>query len=138
MAKIGFVSCVSQKLPYAAPARDLYTSALFTKARLYVQKHCDEWFILSAKYGLLTPDDNIEPYDVTLNTMPATDRRQWAQHVLPDIHANTNVGDVLVFLAGQKYRQYLIPLLEASGYQIEVPMQGLGIGKQLQWLGENL
>ncbi|MCI0713441.1 MAG: hypothetical protein L0154_25010 [Chloroflexi bacterium] len=138
MSKIGLVSCAKRKLSYPAPASDLYSSVPFKKARRYVEKHCDRWFILSAKHGLLHPDDVIEPYDVTLNTMPAANRRQWAQRVLPEIYTTTNAGDVLVFLAGEKYREYLIPEIEKRGYRIEVPMQGLRSGKQLQWLDKNL
>lgn len=138
MSRIGFVSCVSKKLPHAAPAEELYTSPLFKKASAYVRAHCDRWFILSAKHGLLLPSTVIEPYDVTLNKMPAADRRQWAERVLPDIYANCDKGDTLIFLAGQKYRQYLIPALQEKVYKKEVPMYGLSIGKQLQWLGENL
>ncbi len=63
------VSCVSQKLPVSAPAKDLYTSPLFCKARSYVERKGQPWFILSAKHGLLHPDQPVAPYDLTLNTM---------------------------------------------------------------------
>ncbi len=45
--------------------------------------------------------------------------------------------DKLVFLAGQNYRQPLASLLAAAGYQIEAPMEGLTIGRQLQWLNSH-
>lgn len=35
--------------------------------------------ILSAKYGLLLPDDEIEPYNLTLNDMSSEEVRDWAQ-----------------------------------------------------------
>ena len=79
------VSCVGQKLSVPAPAADLYTSAWFRKARSYVAESGEPWFILSAKYGLVHPDKVIEPYDVTLNTMPVADRREWARSVLGDL-----------------------------------------------------
>src|SRR5690606_13413659 len=53
---IALVSCVSSKEPHAAPARDLYTSALFRKARAYAERNADAWYILSAKYGLVDPN----------------------------------------------------------------------------------
>lgn len=37
------------------------------------------WFILSAEYGLLEPDAEVEPYERTLNTMSVSDRREWAR-----------------------------------------------------------
>ncbi len=33
------------------------------------------WFILSAEYGLLSPETEIAPYERTLNTMSVSDRR---------------------------------------------------------------
>ena len=37
-------------------------------------------------------------------------------------------------LAGDRYREFLTPLLLARGMQVDVPMQGLRIGEQLRWL----
>lgn len=46
------VSCVKRKRTSAAPARDLYISDWFVKARRYVERRRARWFILSAEYGL--------------------------------------------------------------------------------------
>ncbi|MCE2939855.1 MAG: DUF6884 domain-containing protein [Armatimonadota bacterium] len=37
-------------------------------------------------------------------------------------------------LAGDRYREFLAPMLQARGVQVDVPMQGLRIGEQLRWL----
>ena len=42
--------------------------------------------------------------------------------------------DEFVFLAGERYRQFLIPFLK----NYSIPMQGLKIGMQLQWLTKEL
>jgi hypothetical protein len=76
------VSCVAAKRSAAAPARDLYISDWFQKARAYVEKQGDPWFILSAKHGLVRPDQVLQPYELTLNNMAAKERRAWAQRVL--------------------------------------------------------
>lgn len=65
---VGLVGCASQKLRRAAPARELYVSQLFKKASAYAEKTCDRWYILSAKHGLVHPDEVLEPYDVKLDT----------------------------------------------------------------------
>jgi hypothetical protein len=54
--RLGLVGCVKPKLPHAAPARELYTSALFWGRRVYVERTCDRWFILSAKHALVDPE----------------------------------------------------------------------------------
>ena len=40
------------------------------------------WFVLSALYGLVTPDTEIAPYDYTLNTVGIAERKAWATRVL--------------------------------------------------------
>lgn len=60
------VACVAAKLDRPAPARDLYASPWFQKARAYVERQGGAWFILSAKHGLIAPETVIAPYDETL------------------------------------------------------------------------
>lgn len=131
---IALVACVSKKNDHEMPAKDLYISDWFLKASTYAEHNSDSWSILSAKYGLINPIDVIEPYDETLNNMPVRARRAWARRVLDKLLPQINVGDRIVFLAGIKYREHLIPPLSQRGYHIEVPMEGLGIGEQLSWL----
>lgn len=131
---IAFVACVGKKRAGIAPARSLYTSAWFVKARSYAEQHADAWYILSARHGLITPDQPLEPYEQTLNTMPHHKRQRWATQVWRAIVVVADVGDRLVFLAGLRYRELVVPVLVGLGYTVEVPMLGLGIGRQLAWL----
>lgn len=41
----------------------------------------------------------------------------------------------VLFLAGQCYREFLMPALEADGIIVEAPMAHLTQGRQLEWLG---
>jgi hypothetical protein len=76
-------------------------------------------------------DEEIEPYDLTLNTMSASEVKQWATKVLHQLSAYTDLeNDLFIFLAGAKYRKYLIPHLS----HVQIPFEGLTIGKQLQQL----
>jgi hypothetical protein len=130
------VACVGEKRTSLAPAQDLYQSPWFRKARAYAERYADRWFILSALYGLIAPDEIREPYNVTLNTMKAPERFAWAERVWPQILAA--VPDPrryrIVFLAGKHYRHHLAERLLVLGYDVEVPMEGLGIGEQLAWM----
>ncbi len=92
------------------------------------------WFVLSAKYGLVHPDEMIAPYDLTLNTMPMADRRQWASSVLTQLEPHLNGIGTVTFLAGQRYREFLEPSLRSRGLGVSIPMEGLRIGEQLRWL----
>ena len=132
------VSCVARKLDTPSPAKDLYTSAWFRKARAYVESTESPWYILSAEYGLLDPERVVEPYEKTLNTMGIRDRRFWAERVFSQLEAVGVTDGRLSFLAGQRYREFLVPRLRGIGIEVEVPMAGLRIGEQLRWLGEQV
>ena len=110
----------------------MYTSALFQKMMAYANSLTPKrMFILSAKYGLLRPDDVIEPYEQTLKTMKSPARRAWAQRVISALQKNCDLDtDRFVFLAGATYREHLVPHIR----HYTVPMEGLAFGKQLQWL----
>jgi hypothetical protein len=135
---IARVACVSAKQPAASPAGDLYTSTWFKKASAFARQTADEWYILSAKHGLLDPETVIEPYDETLSRMPAAERRAWAHQVLKSLPDVLQPGDRVVILAGKKYRENLIAPIEQLGCSVEVPMEGLRIGEQLRWLNQHI
>lgn len=82
MTEIGLVSCVKTKRDEPAAPRNLYTSPYFEKMRDYAEQNHDDWWILSAKHGLLNPDaDLIEPYNETLSDARVAKKREWAQRV---------------------------------------------------------
>lgn len=114
-------------------------SDLFRKAYAYAVKNYDSLAILSAKHGLLSPDDMIEPYNVTLNNMSTAEVAKWATKVFEQMENMLNLSsfDKVYFHAGKKYRQFLIPKLESKGVQCEIPLENLGIGKQLAWYKEH-
>ncbi len=136
MAKVVLISCVSKKLNYKSKAQDLYVSSLFKKNLQYAKSlNPDKIFILSAKYGLLRLNEEIEPYDKTLNKMRSNKIKEWANLVLSQLKKLTDTeNDEFIFLAGNKYRKFLLPHLK----HYKIPMQSLSIGKQLQWLSKRI
>ena len=127
------VSCVSKKRDQPCAAGQLYQSSWFTKARAHVLAQSAPWYILSAEHGLIHPDQVIAPYERTLNTMAVAERRAWAERVKAQIQQQGLQPQRFVVLAGQRYREYLLDFLATRATSVEVPMQGLTIGKQLQW-----
>ena len=130
--KIILISCGSQKLSQRAKVKNLYISTLFKLNRKYAEKlNPDKIYVLSAKYGLLDLEQEIEPYEQTLNSMPVKEVKLWASHVIDQLKEIGSLNKMeLTFLAGEKYRKFLIP--HFSNYTI--PLQGLRIGEQLQKL----
>ena len=132
--RIALVSCVKSKRVAASPARDLYTSQLFRGLSAYAEAHADAWYILSAEHGVLRPDDVIAPYEKTLTTMRKRDRVAWAGRVQPQLLEILPSSAEVILLAGARYREGIEFFLRQHGFSVSTPMEGLGIGKQLQWL----
>lgn len=138
---LGLISCTKSKSDRRCTAREMYwRSALFRFAFRYASSRYQRVGILSAKYGFLLPDDVIEPYEMTLKTMRVNERKSWAERVLEQMADRMDLDGIasIYFHAGQEYRSYLIPLVEAMGKKCFVPLEGLGIGRQLAWYKANL
>lgn len=110
-------------------------SALFRKALDYASKNYDTIAILSGKYGLLLLDEEIDPYERFLKNLTVEQVKEWSDKVFNQMKEKLNLHDFdrVYFHAGKTYRQYLIPKLEEIGIKCEVPLENLGIGKQLAW-----
>lgn len=126
MKKIVLISCAKTKLPCRAKAKDLYISPLFKLGYQYAQSiNADAIYILSAKYGLIDCEKEIDTYDLTLNTMKTTETEVWARTVLRQLSQVCNLEeDYFVLLAGAKYRRFLAPSIRSY----EVPLKGLKLG----------
>jgi cytoplasmic iron level regulating protein YaaA (DUF328/UPF0246 family) len=133
-SRTALVACVRKKLDTPAPARDMYTSHLFRGYRHYAETRADIWYILSAKYGVLKPDQVIEPYEQTLNKMSKSERLAWADRVQQQLVELLPAEAEVIFLAGTRYRENIEPFLRERGHSVSVPLEGLTIGKQLQRL----
>lgn len=134
---IYLVSCVSQKRDQPCAARDLYVSDLFSKARRFVEASGCPWYILSAEHGLVAPGQMLAPYERTLNSMGVADRRAWSERVAAQLAEAVPHLTRVVFLAGNRYREFLTQHLRSRGVEVSVPMEGLRIGEQLRWLLKN-
>jgi len=136
MKTVVLVSCSKKKLPRKAKAEDLYIGPLFKLSLRYAYSlNPAAIFVLSAKYGLVDLEQGLEPYDLTLNEMPANDVKSWAGSVLDQLSDRADLQrDRIVFLAGERYRKYLMPHISHP----EVPLSGRGIGEQMSLLKERL
>jgi hypothetical protein len=140
--EVGLVSCTKSKREEAAQPADLYMeSALFRKARRYVEANHDAWYVLSAKHHLLDPDGTpIEPYEETLTGARTKRKRDWAQVVHHELQAEglLTEGTRLVFHTGRDYYDGLLPLLKEAPVETAIPTEGLRYGETLAWYNDHL
>jgi hypothetical protein len=139
--EIGLVSCVKTKRDEPATPKNLYTSSYYEKMRSYAEQYHDDWWILSAKHGLLDPDgEPIEPYNETLSGARVAEKREWADRVAEELDEKGLLSDgvTLVFHAGKDYYEELLPYIDSTGASIEIPTEGLSIGEKQAWYKERL
>ncbi|GAA2679049.1 MULTISPECIES: DUF6884 domain-containing protein [Actinosynnema] len=110
------VPCGRAKLDTPAPARSLYIGQMFRYCFATAEREAvlaasagatTKVLILSARYGLLDPDTEIEPYEQTMTSASAVDA-----HRLADQFATVLAGydtEVVVFLP----KAYLVRLRDA-------------------------
>ncbi len=149
MSTVVLIGCGAQKLERRAPARELYTGALFRKSLAYAERvnPGGRIFILSALHGLTPLELEILPYDFTLRT--ALVARAWAKLVAAELEREHRKHwiDRLVVLAGATYADPLERELEARPWREretvpggrywafrEFPLRGMMIGRRLAWL----
>lgn len=137
---IALISCGKDKVDFNTLAKDLYTGDLFKKTRQYVEMQDQNFYILSALHGLTRPNEYLDPYDFTLVGADKAVKQRWASNVFRLFAYFHKPQDTVVAIyAGRDYRQYLVPQLEAAGYEVVLPLEGVGgIGKQKAFLKEKI
>jgi hypothetical protein len=131
--RVGLVGCVKTKATSARRAKDLYISPLFKGRRAYVEASCDRWYILSAKHGLVDPEQVLEPYDVTLDIASARERRAWNAGAYEALRRRLGELEGLTFEAhaGSSYLDFgLVEGLLSAGGKVVRPAQSLGLFEQ--------
>jgi uncharacterized HhH-GPD family protein len=101
-----------------------------------VERTCDRWFVLSAKYGLLDPETVIDTYDVTLTKASEQAKREWSEGVLSALEVELGELRGLEFEchAGAAYLDHgVVAGLRARGASVERPTDGLPLGRQLSF-----
>jgi len=134
--RVALVGCASQKLKREAPARELYISTLFKKASAYAEREADHWFILSAKHGLVHPDQMLEPYNMKLGTKEAGPIHAWGKRVRFQLNEWVDAPAIeeLLLLAGSQYDVAGGTPSDPVPWTVVDPMKGMMIGQRLQFL----
>ncbi|ESP86837.1 DUF6884 domain-containing protein [Candidatus Halobonum tyrrellensis] len=143
MRTIALVGCGSQKRDLedeqVVRIDQLYTSTYFQLKREYAQACCDDYYILSAKFGLVPPAALVaESYDLTVHDLDDDALAAWVARIdnrLTSISADAT----LVVLAGQAYIDPLRDTLNDAPPDVFYPFADTeGIGEQMGWLSREI
>lgn len=104
------VSCTKKKLDTPAPAFRLYQGDIFKKAHKWVKIHNLHELIISAKYGLVEPENRLKPYDMRLSSMKQA--RSLQLKVLPKLRKKIVKYEAVILILGNIYLEVLGPIIE--------------------------
>ncbi len=129
------IPCGGKKLENLTPVRaeDLYTGPYFKGCLRYAKSIVvpDKILILSAKYGLLRLGEFVLPYE---------QRMDKPGHILPEVvlcqalEMELLDEEVVAAFGGVAY----LAVAKMLWPTVKTPAAGLSIGRQLQWLKQNL
>ncbi|WP_291299937.1 DUF6884 domain-containing protein [Desulfosporosinus sp. BICA1-9] len=128
MSRIALISCTSLKEDYDCPAVELYSkSPTFRLAYAYAEIVADDIYVLSAKYGLVSKDQVLAPYNDTLLDKSEDEKKDWSKNVLAQLKDIASLEkDEFIILAGNNYCKYLLP----SIINIYLPLEGKRQGER--------
>lgn len=131
MRPVGIVACCKSKLGHAAPAKDLYTGALFRLSVEWLLPRTDGWAILSALHGVLLPDTVVEPYEKTLVGAGRRAIKEWNALAGEDLRGMFP-GRKFLAVCGSAYVGALAGLDYAEAFE------GMPIGQKMHAIKEAL
>ena len=147
--RLGVVACGASKIDTdePVPAAELYDSNYFNKKREYCEERCDAWWIISAEHGVLSPGDEIEPYDASLD--PSSDvyigdyeAGRWSVIVSRGLEMRFsfyNPYGTVVLLTGQTYLEHIDNGVFDRFRAVDRPFEDTaGIGEQMQVLNDRI
>jgi uncharacterized protein DUF6884 len=114
-------------------------SPVFRRARDYCERKYPEWYILSARHYVLSPQQVIGPEDTSVHILDTDDRFVWAEHVTHMLIARQERSAEPVHFALYASQRYADLLQRAAPtLTFELPLSGLGFGERLRWYDERL
>ena len=128
------VGSVRSMLSEAAPARELYTGALFTHRRRYAESSGRPWFVVSSRWGLVAPGEVVAPHDVVLTDIAPAYRHGWAQFVVGQLEVVLPLADLVVEVhAGDQVLDALRAAVEQAGATVVDPVDAHSLTETLAW-----
>jgi len=123
------IPCGKKKREGKHRAKELYTGPYFKACLNFAEKFFPKsYFIFSAKYGLLHPDEMVESYDVTFKRKNSSTVK--VERLREQLQKFNLIDKSLVVLGGKDYIERLIRALKAPN-RLVAPLKGFGLGRQI-------
>lgn len=141
MKTVAIIPCTNQKTEASGLARKVWKGSHFQLTLLHAELYYDLTFIMSYKYGLISPNFEIEPYDLDMREAPLTEKVQWwwmmAEHIKK--LCLEEKPDLIGLYTGTFERDRIIREFVRNDLDnIAIPWEGLGIGERMQTVYDNI
>lgn len=134
MKTIYIIACSKEKRQHEAPARDLYISRNFKLRRKLAEAYADQWFVLSAQYGLLEPDSVIAPYDKNLRDIDEHESKRWFNRIQQKLEPCLTEETNIVCLGNDEYFKEISDWLVSRHVSVFIPFRHLPEEIKIPWL----
>ena len=131
---VAIIPCTNQKSDIPGPAREVWIGAHFQLVLAHAEIFYDRIYVMSYKYGLITPEYHIEPYDIDIRTANAGDKLRWWAKMKGHIAELARTEPLLVSLyTGSVERERIIrEFIKNDVKQILVPFDGATVGRRME------
>jgi hypothetical protein len=128
------IPCTNQKSNHPGKARDVWIGSHFQMTLAVAELYFPNVMIMSYKYGLIEPDFWIEPYDIDIKTVSASEKLRWWWKMRVDLEELCKKKPLLVAMyTGDVERERILREFVKNGVnQIILPWEGKSIGKRMQ------
>lgn len=131
------VSCGKRKSEVTCRAQDMYNSERFQLSRERIIQIGCPWYIISAKYGLLSPDEVITPYDLSISSLNCDEKEEWNRRLITSLKEFPE-GTLFVIWADAEYSTILKRILESCHLQFICPFESMPASAQVSYLQKAL
>lgn len=132
---VAIIPCTAQKSEVGAPAREVWVGGHFQLTLAYAEYFFDKVYIMSYKYGFITPDFYIEPYDIDMRLEKAAERIRWwymMKDQIADLVERDKPSLVALFTGQFERSRIMLEFLRNDCPNVIVPWEGLGSGYRQQ------
>lgn len=122
MKKLAIVNCKSRKQDYKCSAEEMYSHSFqFRHQTDFIREYYDDYLILSTKYGLITKDTIIEPYNLSMakggrlknnDVFTKDELKQWGEDVVESIQPYLELYDQIDLHISSAYLKPIKSLLD--------------------------
>lgn len=144
--KVAIIPCTNQKSNISGPAREVWVGNNFQLTLAHAEIWYDEVLVMSYKYGLIHPEDKIEPYDINIYYASAGDRLKWWIKLREQIHelgARDGKSDpprpdlVAIYTGNYEQERIIREFVRAGMRNVILPWKGARVGERMQLIYDN-